>query len=81
MAKGNTCPHCGNQTFHKEKAVRVCSTPTCKAVGWTVLPDSPGAGKGSVCRLCSNQTVRQIYERKSKFTITYCTTCNSVFLL
>ena len=72
MPKGSKCPACGQQTFHKSQAVHECSK--CHAVGWWIEPDKPGAGKGHGCRLCGNQTCREIatYGRTS---IWHCYTC------
>ena len=75
MAKGSTCPNCGEQTFHAKpgNAVLVCST--CGAVGWGGKgPLPPGGGKGSTCKICGSQTVRTIATLKG-VSIRYCYTC------
>jgi hypothetical protein len=79
MAKGNTCPNCGRQMFHQEKAVRVCSA--CGAVGWDVTPGSAGAGKGSKCVLCGANTVRTVHDDKRGFAVKYCSTCKSTLIV
>ena len=80
MAKGNTCPSCGELKFHKDGAVRICSE--CGAVGWEMTPGSKGAGKGSKCILCGNQTAKRVYEDATrKFQVIYCSTCKSTHIL
>lgn len=78
MAKGSTCPNCGNTTFHKEKGVMVCSS--CNAVGWDTTPGSAGAGKGEACRICRKNTVRVMFEDGNK-KIKFCSTCKSTFII
>ncbi len=78
MAKGRTCPNCGNTTFHKQKGVMICST--CDAVGWDTTPGSAGAGKGETCKLCGKSTVKTV-RKDDKKTIKFCSTCKSTFII
>jgi len=80
MAKGNTCPNCGEHKFHKEKGVYICSN--CNAVGWDTTPSSPGAGKGSKCNNCDNHTVKPVHTDSERgFTVNFCSTCKSTFIV
>ncbi|NTU50152.1 MAG: hypothetical protein HGA87_04585 [Desulfobulbaceae bacterium] len=78
MAKGNTCPNCGETKFHKEKGIMKCSQ--CGAIGWDTTPNSAGPGKGEKCKLCTNNTVRTMYTDDKK-TIKFCSTCKSTFIM
>lgn len=79
MAKGNTCPQCGEHKYHEAKGVCVCSS--CGAVGWDVTPGSPGAGKGSKCNLCESHTVKAVHTDKARnFTVNFCSTCKATFI-
>ena len=74
MAKGDTCPSCGGQTFHKVQAYRQCSN--CKTVGWNGEPMSAGGGKGAICKQCGESRVRRVYANiKRKFRVMHCYGC------
>ena len=78
MPKGSKCPKCGELTFHKEKAVMVCSQ--CGAVGWDTIPGSAGAGKGKKCLRCGNNTVRAVHsDEQRNLTHYFCSTCKSTY--
>ena len=77
MAKGNICPKCGSTTFHKEKSVRKCSK--CGVVGWHDTPESPGPGKGEVCKVCNKNTVKVIYQDIKKI-IKRCSYCKLIYI-
>jgi hypothetical protein len=79
MAKGSTCPNCGELTFHQEKAVRVCSS--CGAMGWDKTPGSAGSGKGSVCNLCGGHTVKTVHQDERGFAVKFCSACGSTFTI
>lgn len=79
MAKGTTCPNCGNQTFAVSKTargVRECSV--CQVVGWFGEPGATGGGKGATCRTCGSNTLHTIH--KSAPTIRWCSNrdCHAV---
>ena len=76
MAKGKSCPSCGETKFHDEGPVRKCSN--CGAVGWWTTPNSAGAGKGSKCGTCDRQTVREVYSDGS-VRVKYCSNCDATF--
>src|SRR5205823_1642599 len=76
MAKGNTCPACGQGTFHKEGPYYQCSE--CKAVGWWGEPEGPGEGSGAECPDCGERKVRRLYTNvRRKFAIQYCYGCKA----
>jgi hypothetical protein len=79
MAKGNTCPNCGKQTFGKKKAVRICSS--CKVVGWFEKPGGTGGGKGKTCGSCDESTLHMIHQ-SSRFTVRGCSNlyCQAIII-
>lgn len=58
MAKGNSCPNCGETTFHQEGPTRTCSK--CGAVGWFRSPNGFGGGKGRTCGACGAHTLHSL---------------------
>lgn len=79
MAKGNTCPECGEQTFHKQGAIWQCGK--CGAVGFVGKPtaEGRGSGKGDYCHNCEGSTLRALYEES--FTLKHCSSCDAVVVL
>ncbi len=77
MAKGQKCPSCTKQTFQMDRAIYKCSS--CGCVGWLSKPGSPGAGKGTQCGYCGENTIREIYSDKT-VTVFACTACHAVFI-
>lgn len=81
MAKGNRCPSCGEDTFHKSKthpAVYECAT--CDAVGWWQTPGGPGGGSGARCKGCGGRTLHTVYSSPGR-TVRFCSTCKATVLL
>lgn len=59
MAKGEECPKCGEQKFHKKGAFRVCSK--CGTRGWFEKPGKPGSGSGKECGSCGKRRLRKLF--------------------
>jgi hypothetical protein len=81
MAKGNTCPACGQPKFKKNKSTFQCTNPKCKAVGWLGFPKGVGSGTGTVCPRCKHRTRRQILtDKRLGIKIRFCTTtdCHAI---
>lgn len=80
MARGNSCPGCGKQTFHDNKTGALeCSS--CGAVGW--LGDShvnPGSGKGRKCGAsgCGRFTLRAVADLNDQQRLYYCSSCDAI---
>jgi hypothetical protein len=76
MAKGENCPSCGAQTWHRgDRGGRNCSS--CGLRGW--LPDdSPtgGGGKGNKCGHCENQTLVRVDSVTPE--VRFCTSCKAI---
>ncbi len=84
MAKGSTCPNCGEQTFHKKPGVPVLTCSNCQAIGWPGKsgPLGPGGGKGTTCKICGAKTVRVIATLQGGgAAIRYCYTCSELFIV
>ncbi len=81
MAKGESCPNCGDNKFHSiTQGGRVCSK--CKCRGW--LPskkDKPtgGGGTGIKCGSCEQRTLVKVDDQSPA--LRYCTNCAAVALL
>ncbi len=81
MAKGESCPNCGNNKFHMEsQGGRVCSNCQCR--GW--LPskeDKPtgGGGKGMKCGHCTQSTLVKVDDKSPS--LRFCTSCRAVALM
>lgn len=77
MAKGATCPSCGQQTWQKSKqGGRVCSN--CQVRGW-LGNESPtgGGGPGKECKLCGTKTL-QVADKEGGIEIRFCSGCGAV---
>ena len=76
MAKGEECPHCSVQTFHKEGSFRRCSS--CGAIGWSWQHGvtETGKGKGNKCPNCDNQTLHEIVKLSGGEAVRRCGTCD-----
>lgn len=72
MAKGETCPNCGESTWHGgEEMARSCA---CGAVGWHAKDKlSGGAGTGKQCPDCNSRTLKKVAKN-----IRRCTNCELV---
>jgi DNA-directed RNA polymerase subunit RPC12/RpoP len=77
MAKGNLCPNCGEQTFHRGKGAMSCSS--CGTIGWLSAPDSVGSGRGAKCRFCGRMMVKTV-GTVSTVRVRYCYNCGATFL-
>ena len=80
MARGNTCPSCGHDTFHRfeattkrrgtaKRAYRKCSH--CGVTGWFGSPTSVGSGGGKRCEKCGEDKLFEIYQGR-KAQIEFC---------
>jgi hypothetical protein len=79
MAKGNTCPACGEPKFKKQGATFQCTNPECRAIGWLGFPKGVGSGKGTLCPRCDHKTVRKILtDKRLKIKIRFCTRCRAL---
>jgi ribosomal protein L37AE/L43A len=79
MAKGATCPNCGEQTWQKAKqGGRVCSN--CNVRGW-LGHEAPGGGGGAgkTCKLCGTKTLVRA-SKEDGFEIRRCTGCGAVVM-
>lgn len=79
MAKGQACPNCGEQTFHRIKGTRKCST--CGARGWLKQPTSAGSGKGQRCHHCGSSRFRRIARLASGTVVKHCYGCRATVLI
>jgi hypothetical protein len=79
MAKGSSCPNCGEQTFHKDRGAGACSK--CGADGWIGAPYPPGGGKGRTCGACGELMLRQIATRPSGDEVLHCYHCQSTVIV
>lgn len=79
MAKGKTCPSCGEQTMKSTGGVKECTS--CGAVGFFKAPKSTGkGGKGVTCKSCQAHQLHTVF--KGKFMIRHCTNtdCGAVVI-
>ena len=79
MALGKKCPHCGNQTFHNQGSVHICSS--CNYIGWqwrqSVVAMGKGkGGKGNKCPNCGNQTLHAVVSLPDDSKLRRCGTCD-----
>lgn len=79
MAKGDVCPRCGKQTFHRDKGAtpegaRKCSQ--CGARGWLGHPD-PMLGRGRACKNCGQNLVRVVATTKAGTEVQFCYGCGA----
>lgn len=82
MARGYTCPECGNYTGRYRQGAYHCSTKACGAVWWTAF-DKPSAGtsrKGSRYQTCGNQTMHPVTSVADAF-LYRCSTCATTLLI
>lgn len=79
MAKGSTCPNCGQQTFHKDKGTGSCSN--CGARGWIAAPYAPGGGKGKECRACGEFMLRRVGTTPAGDAMLHCYHCLSTVVV
>jgi hypothetical protein len=81
MAKGATCPNCGEQTWRQNvKGGRWCSS--CHARGWRNDDQlTGGGGKGRICNSCGAQTLVLVDDREPE--VRYCSNsdCQAVVIL
>ncbi len=76
MAKGATCPNCGEMTFHDNGSISECSQ--CHAVGWSWRKgiSETGRGPGNTCPNCDKLTLHDVGKLKGGQTIRRCGTCD-----
>ena len=75
MAKGQACPNCGEQTFHEDGPIHVCSQ--CGAVGWLGAPGSPGGGRGRRCQHCGALRLRELVVWEDGTALSHCYDCSA----
>lgn len=76
MARGQTCPHCNEETFHMDGSVRKCSNCETIGWGWNNPTNNVGQGRGNTCPNCSNLTLHDVATVEGKFIARRCTICN-----
>jgi ribosomal protein L37AE/L43A len=75
MAKGNVCPWCGKQTFHRGKGAMTCTS--CGVRGWLDTPDSVGSGKGDTCKFCKRAMLRVVADLDTGTKVRHCYNCGA----
>jgi len=79
MPKGENCPHCSAQTFHRvDGGGRFCTT--CLTRGfWPEDNPSGGGGKGRKCGHCDGHSLVQVDDQRPE--MRYCRNCKVVVVL
>jgi ribosomal protein L37AE/L43A len=78
MAKGNVCPNCGEQKFHRGEGAMRCTA--CGVRGWLTAPDSMGAGRGATCKFCHRAMMREVAELDTGTSVKYCYNCGATVI-
>ncbi len=76
MARGATCPGCGQLTFFDKGSFDECSK--CGYIGWSWKKGVAGVGKGkgNKCPNCENQTLHHVHTLKGGQKIRRCGICD-----